>query len=421
MSPKQHGRTYDLVVFGATGYTGKFTAQHITTHLSTDLKWAIAGRSRDKLEKLAAELKALNPDRLQPEIEISDLTDAALSSLAKKTFVLITTVGPYGQHGEHAFKACAENGTHYLDVTGEIPFVAKMIKKYEHVAKQSGSMLFPEIGIESAPADLVAWSLAKQNRIEFGAKTAETIISVHKINTTPSGGTLATALSFLDNFTLKEASESLKPFALSPVPNPIAEVAYSTPLQEKITGLRTVPNLGLLTTFIGGSTDTAIVHRTWGLFSQTHSKRHEFYGPNFNAREYMKTRNWLTGVFVHWGILLVGFLFVAIPPLRTLAKRFVYEQGQGPEVQESNEVEYRGVAEPDTDQIIDKQVYCRAYFNGSLYALTGILLAQAAATIIEDDIDLGGGGVFTAACLGEGFVDRLNSAGFKFETKSITW
>lgn len=80
-----------------------------------------------------------------------------------------------------AFKACAENGTHYLDVTGEIPFVAKMIKKYEHVAKQSGSMMFPEIGIESAPADLVAWSLAKQNRIEFGAKTAETIISVHKI------------------------------------------------------------------------------------------------------------------------------------------------------------------------------------------------------------------------------------------------
>lgn len=125
------------------------------------------------------------------------MTDADLSTLAKKTFVLITTVGPYGQHGEHvsaiglcppghqsetdfwkAFKACAENGTHYLDVTGEVPFVARMIKKYEHVAKESGSMLFPEIGIESAPADLVAWSLAKQNRLDLGAKTGETVLAV---------------------------------------------------------------------------------------------------------------------------------------------------------------------------------------------------------------------------------------------------
>ena len=77
-----------------------------------------------------------------------------------------------------AFKACAENGTHYLDVTGEVPFVARMIKKYEDVAKQSGSMLFPEIGVDSAPPDLVAWLLAKQNRLGSGAKTGETVLSV---------------------------------------------------------------------------------------------------------------------------------------------------------------------------------------------------------------------------------------------------
>lgn len=124
-----------------------------------------------------------------------------LSALAKKTFVLITTVGPYGQHGEHvsglkqrcpqstgvganltqAFKACAENGTHYFDVTGEVPFVARMIKKYEKVAKQTGSMLFPEIGVESAPADLVVWSLAKHNRTELAAKTREVILSCHSL------------------------------------------------------------------------------------------------------------------------------------------------------------------------------------------------------------------------------------------------
>ncbi|KUI59820.1 hypothetical protein VP1G_07044 [Cytospora mali] len=421
MPAKQHGRTYDLVVFGATGYTGKYTSEHITGHLPTDLKWAIAGRSQGKLEKLAAELKELNPDRRQPDIETCDLTDADLSTLAKKTFILISTVGPYGQHGEHAFKACAENGTHYFDVTGEVPFVARMIKKYEHVAKQSGSMLFPEIGVESAPADLVAWSLAKQNRTEFGAKTGETVMSVHLFNGAPSGGTLATLLSFFDTFTLKEAAQALSPFALSPVPNPNAGAQKSS-LVTKLTGLRTVPNLGLLTTFLPGDSDRAIVHRTWGLLSQIPSKKEEFYGPNFSFGEYMKTRNWLSGVFVHWGIVVAGFLFVTIPPLRKLAQRFVYEQGQGPDVEQAkkDEIEYRGIAIPDTGEAVNKQAYCRAWFNGSLYALTGVFLAQGAATILEDDIDLGGGGVFTAACLGQGFVDRLDGVGFKIETKTIT-
>lgn len=81
-----------------------------------------------------------------------------------------------------AFKACAENGTHYLDVTGELPFVAKMIKKYESTAKGSGAMLFPQIGVDSSPADLMAWALAKHNRVHFGgAKTDEVVVSVHKL------------------------------------------------------------------------------------------------------------------------------------------------------------------------------------------------------------------------------------------------
>ncbi|KAL2258094.1 hypothetical protein VTK26DRAFT_8730 [Humicola hyalothermophila] len=181
MPRKQHDRQYDIVVFGASGYTGKYAAQYITTHLPTDLKWAVAGRSQSKLEQVVAECKKLNPDRVQPGIETCNLTDADLASLAKKTFILITTVGPYGKLGEHAFKACAENGTHYLDVTGEVPFVAKMLKKYEPAAKASGALLFPQIGVESAPADLVTWSLASFIRSEFSADTRDVTVSVHNI------------------------------------------------------------------------------------------------------------------------------------------------------------------------------------------------------------------------------------------------
>lgn len=101
--------------------------------------------------------------------------------MAKKTTVLIAAVGPYALYGEYAFKACAENGTHYLDVTGEVPWVADMINKYEKIAKASGSMMFPQIGVESAPADLITWSLVNMNRERFSAPSKEVVVSIHEL------------------------------------------------------------------------------------------------------------------------------------------------------------------------------------------------------------------------------------------------
>ena len=114
-------------------------------------------------------------------IEICELNDSDLSTLSKKTKILISTVGPYALYGEHAFRACAENGTHYLDVTGEIAYVCDMIKKYERTAKASGSIMIPQIGLESAPPDLVTWSLVSMIRDRFSAPTGEVILSVHEL------------------------------------------------------------------------------------------------------------------------------------------------------------------------------------------------------------------------------------------------
>jgi short subunit dehydrogenase-like uncharacterized protein len=114
-------------------------------------------------------------------IEICNLDDAELGDLARKTTVLISTAGPYALYGEYAFKACAENGTHYLDVTGEVPWVARMIKKYEKAAKTSGAVLIPQIGLESAPSDLVTWSLVSLIRRELSAPTGDVILSVHEL------------------------------------------------------------------------------------------------------------------------------------------------------------------------------------------------------------------------------------------------
>lgn len=185
----------------------------------------------------------------------------------------------------------------------------------------------------------------------------------------PSGGTLASVLSYFDTFSLKEIAEGFKPYALSPAPNPKAQ-SQKPSLWTIIFGLRSVPNLGLVTTFLAGSSDKAIVERSWGLFSQTPSKKDEFYGPNFSFSEHLKTRNWLVGVLIHWALGLSSLLFITLPPLRKLVKKFVYVQGTGPDYEQAKKdrIEYRAVATPDAGKDVGKVAYCRAWFFGSMYA-----------------------------------------------------
>ena len=119
---------------------------------------------------------------LHAATEIIDVTDEQqLTDLVKKTFILITTVGPYTTFGERSFKACAETGTHYLDVTGEFPWVGRMIKKYEKTAMGSGALMFPQIGIESAPADICTWAMAQFIRRQTGAPPKDVVVTIHKL------------------------------------------------------------------------------------------------------------------------------------------------------------------------------------------------------------------------------------------------
>lgn len=119
---------------------------------------------------------------LATAVEVADVnSDESVTALAKKAYVIITSVGPYCMYGEGLFKACAENGTHYVDCTGEFPWVHRMINKYEKTAKASGARMFPQTGVESAPSDLLTWLLAKHIRETMGEKTAEVFISIHEL------------------------------------------------------------------------------------------------------------------------------------------------------------------------------------------------------------------------------------------------
>ncbi|UNI14293.1 hypothetical protein JDV02_000937 [Purpureocillium takamizusanense] len=417
---KQHGRQYDLVVLGATGYTGRFVAEHVAGNLPTNLKWAVAGRSQAKLQAIVDECAKVDADRLAPSIEIANVdSEAELHALAKKACIVITTVGPYCMYGEKVFKACADAGTHYLDCTGETPWVARMIKRYEDTARSTGAIMLPQAGVESAPPDLCTWALARFLRAKLDAPTSDVVISLHNLSSAPSGGTLATVLSIFDYFSLDDLRASSKPYASSPIPHP--EKARPTPtLLQRWLGVCNIPNLGVQTTSIAGRTDVPVVERTWGLLSQIPSRKDQFYGPRFNWVEYYKPRNWLHGVFVHLGLVFGTAMIALFPPVRALVKRFVYQPGEGRTKEEmaKEEIEYRGVATPDTPTAPGKQAYCRAWFHGSMYSLTAVFLAQGALTLLEDDVELDGG-VYTPACLGQGFVDRANTAGFKIDVKMI--
>ena len=150
----------------------------------------------------------------------------------------------------------------------------------------------------------------------------------------------------------------MAPYALSPIPAPKnrSHVSWIT----RLFGIRSVPDLGILTTSISGGMDTPTVQRSWGMLG---------YGPNFQFAEYMKARNHISGVITHFAILLFG-IFLAIGPLRRIAKRFVYQPGDGPTKEESKKdrFEYRGIATPDVQTSNPARAFCRASFQGSVYA-----------------------------------------------------
>lgn len=177
----------------------------------------------------------------------------------------------------------------------------------------------------------------------------------------PSGGTLATILQFLDSFTLKQISASLAPYALSPVPGP--STRSSTSWLTALLGITSVSDLGLLTTSVAASTDRPQVHRSWGLIGSGN-----VYGPNFQFNEYMKTRNYLTGVLLHIG-LTIAMLLLTLKPVRWLLEKMVYAPGEGAEKEQTKKesLEYRAIANADVEGVPIPRAFGRVRYEGGLY------------------------------------------------------
>lgn len=194
---------FDLVLFGASGFTGVQTLKHLVQHVPAGFKWAIAGRNEEKLRAL---LPMCAGAASLPAIEITDSADTkGVAKLVASTRVIIQLAGPYGALGESFVEACAKFGTHYLDLTGEIGWVAEMIERHHKTAIASGAKIVPVCGFEALPFDIAALMIAEKLR----ARTGERAVSIEIINsfTGPpafrprnvlSGGTTASIKAMLD-------------------------------------------------------------------------------------------------------------------------------------------------------------------------------------------------------------------------------
>ena len=274
-----------------------------------------------------------------------------------------------------------------------------MIEKYDSMARANGAIIIPEIGFESAPSDMMAWSLANFFRKEYSLPTREVVGTVHVIKGSLSGGTLATILSILDNYSLRAIGRSTAPWAMSPVPGPSSQSRKTW--ISRLFGVRWVPQLGVLTTSLTGSTNTAIVQRSWGLLDSGN-----YYGPNFQYSEYLTTKNAFVAVALHFAFA-VGLFALTLRPIRWLVRKFVYAPGEGVHKDECGKdvSEFRAIATADEDKEHPKQASARFRYDGGQYYLTGLLLAEAAMVILHEPVfaQKPNGGVLTPAVLGQAF------------------
>ena len=282
--------------------------------------------------------------------------------------------------------------------------------------------MIPQIGIESAPSDLVTFLLATLIHQAYQSPVGEVTGTVHEFKGTPSGGTLATALSLADSFSNAELINATSGnWSSSPIQHPKKPSSSPSLLKlsfHKVFGVHQVPRLGILTTFVGAGANVSVVQRTWGLLDEG-----KYYGPKFSYREYATARNHLVGILVHWA-LAFGVIAIALPPVRWILKKFVTAPGHGAgkEAAKKDAFEFRAVATADNQSSAPQKVYGRLRYEGSMYYLTGIFLAEAAMVLLKEEelVKTLGGGLLTPAVLGQQYIDRLAKAGLMFEAEVLS-
>ncbi|KAG8674646.1 hypothetical protein FPOAC1_000617 [Fusarium poae] len=388
---------FDIVLLGATGYTGRLCAAYMAQVLPETTSWAIAGRSRVKLAQLYEDLEL---QRKTCTIYTLDLTsETSITELVKKTRVVINTIGPYATTcGSSVIKACASNGIDYVDCSGEPAWMQ---------------------GWAAVPADLSVYLSILKLRNQFSLPTREVLVCLDDVRGSFSGGSLSSLCSL--------EPTTLAPFDISPVPRTDAEITKSGVLPApNVFGVQVVDGLGALVQSSHSQIETAIVGRSWGIYAEEGpgSLGPESYGTNFFFSSRMKCSNPSSAWAFRSTYTILESAITKIPPLRYLVTR-MFPPGTGPseEVRKGHYFKYRVVAVPDEKEGKPApRVEVKFEYDGDPYVFTSVALIQAALVLLQGDTTAHTrGGILTPASLGESFAERLKQpeAGVKIEVKVV--
>jgi short subunit dehydrogenase-like uncharacterized protein len=395
-------RDFDVVLFGATGYTGQLVADHLAAH-GGGARLALAGRNRERLQHVASEIRASTLPLL-----VGDGQDPAfVTQLAKRAKVVCTTVGPYSLYGERLVAACVDQGTSYCDLTGEVNFVRNMIDRYEERARQSGARIVHSCGFDSIPSDLGTFYLQEQARARWGAPADEVRARVTKMRGGSSGGTIASGQEVMKATQNDPALRKLllQPYCL----NPTGEQSGPDPADRY--SPQKDPDFGWTGPFIMAACNTRIVRRTNAVLGYP-------YGRNFRYDEAIATGRGVKGLAAASGISVgtIGMVIaMTVPPLRKLSERYLPKPGEGPtrEQRETGYFVYELVGTRAADKI---RVRVSADRDPG-YGATSKMLGQAALCLAldADRLPVQGGSWTPASAMGMALVDRLNKVGVRFE------
>ena len=409
MNDGRNERQFDVVVYGATGFTGTLVAEYLLRQygIDGDLKWGIAGRSASKLESVKA---SLGDNAADLEIIVADSGDeSALAALASRARVVITTVGPYALYGSNLVAACVEAGTDYCDLAGEVQWIRKMIDTHHVRAKETGARIVHCCGFDSIPMDMGVWFLQDSVKQSRGHYCDDIALYVKATKGTASGGTIASMMNII-----KEAKQDrsiarmmANPYALNPEGEREGPDGRD---QQKVVfdadaGCWTGP-------FVMAGVNTRVVRRSNALADYP-------YGRDFRYREATLTgrgvTGWLKGTVMTLALggLVLG---ISMSPTRKLLQRFVLPKpGEGP----NRELQQTGFFNLMQIGKLPDGTVLRTRITGDQdpgYGSTSKMLAEAAVCLAKDELDARGGVLTPASAMGGQLLTRLrDSAGLTFD------
>jgi len=405
-------KDFDLIVWGATGFTGKLVVEYLanTYGVDGDLRWAIAGRNQDKLQQVRKDCLA-EQQREHLAIFTADSSDAAsLQTLASRAAVICTTVGPYAIHGTPMVEACATTGTHYCDLTGEVQWMAKVIPLYQDKARESGARIVHTCGFDSIPSDMGTWFVQQAMLEQHGIAGNKVSCRIGRSKGAVSGGTIASLLHVLEEAghdpSVKQALAD--PYSLYP-----QGLAKGQDGADQVGALYDADFHQWTCPFIMSSINSRVVRRSHALTGLP-------WGEDFRYDESQlcKSRGEALRNTIAMG---AGMATMALGPTRKLAQRFLPKPGDGPDqaARESGFFELFLHASHPTDSSKD----LRAKVTGDMdpgYGSTSKMLSEAAVCLAKDDLCVDGGFWTPSSAMGENLRERLvSNAGLTFDLVPI--